>query len=1005
MDNNILSTIRTAKGFNRSVAMLITLALLGVMLERTLYYTLNENDIIEDENVVERIQRMAPHKAKQLGLSQQTQNQNKIQKQTKSDETKLANTVQNIKEKLAAIDNPYETVNTKQLVEDITALRKNLDGLNKKVKQNFETTRQHIEDKNLPDIILQRHADTVAEYDEKFKTLQHKLLAIDLASTLEDKQRKLKDAKAWLSQQQFKRSQQAFDPNNLPFKSAKPNPENKPKLSKESFTENGFFNTPNIQLAALGDFTYANLPGAGNPAYRTATDEILLTQPIKDQAALLNHDPVQIYHWVRNNIEWQPTWGAVQDAELTLDAKRGNAMDIASLTLALLRASLIPARYVHGTIEIPEAEFRNWAGGFSSIDAAVDFAASGGIPTAAVIRGGKIDTVQIEHIWVEIAADYHPSRVAKNIDADSWVQIDPSFKQYTYLNGLDVVQISEIDTNQLAQDVLNSGTINEAEGWVTGFDPTILQAAQAQAQTALESHITNNMTNPTVGDVIGGRKTIIEQHPTLASSLPNNIIVTGTRYDKLPSNLQQSVSYTFLQNTSSQINTPVSFAWSTVNNEKVTLSFKPATAADEAALQSLLPGGQITDISQLPSSIPAYLINVVPELKVNGVLQMIGTSMSLGEELKFKTNIVHPGRSSQINYVYKIPAGSFVSVNTVAGNVSSVKLSWLQMQLNKTKATLATNDSNLIQNLKNEDIWGDLFYTGTLGYFIQLIGFNRVSALKADSQYYLSAGYGIFGYEPKVNYFFGIPQSVEQGGVSLDIPLNIVTAENNNNKEKEIKFKLKSGVISSVLEYATPEQLFSRNAPNAFSAIKAIKIATSEGQKIYQINSNNIDVVFPRLNLDSNTESEIQQSVNLGKEVITHTDIVSVPGYSGAGYIIIDPSTGDGSYKIGGGSNGGFVFAFVMTVIAFFLAIKLLLAGTILALLGGLMLTIFEGISTLLWLNSISNAKTKDDFNKANASQFITGLMAAIPFARFSGPLSKAGAISTAAWAWFFGLP
>jgi len=34
---------------------------------------------------------------------------------------------------------------------------------------------------------------------------------------------------------------------------------------------------------------------------------------------------------------------------------------------------------------------------------------------------------------------------------------------------------------------------------------------------------------------------------------------------------------------------------------------------------------------------------------------------------------------------------------------------------------------------------------------------------------------------------------------------------------------------------------------------------------------------------------------------------VSVPGYTGAGYIIFDPLTGDGAYKISGGGNGGFL--------------------------------------------------------------------------------------------------
>lgn len=43
----------------------------------------------------------------------------------------------------------------------------------------------------------------------------------------------------------------------------------------------------------------------------------------------------------------------------------------------------------------------------------------------------------------------------------------------------------------------------------------------------------------------------------------------------------------------------------------------------------------------------------------------------------------------------------------------------------------------------------------------------------------------------------------------------------------------------------------------------------------------------------------------MGKEVIVHTDPINVPGWKGAGYIITDPETGAGAWKIGGGGNGG----------------------------------------------------------------------------------------------------
>ena len=51
---------------------------------------------------------------------------------------------------------------------------------------------------------------------------------------------------------------------------------------------------------------------------------------------------------------------AAAQADLTLGAKRGNAMDISSLLIALLRASKVPARYVHGTIDVESERLKNW---------------------------------------------------------------------------------------------------------------------------------------------------------------------------------------------------------------------------------------------------------------------------------------------------------------------------------------------------------------------------------------------------------------------------------------------------------------------------------------------------------------------------------------------------------------------------------------------------------------------------------------------------------------------
>jgi hypothetical protein len=562
-----------------------------------------------------------------------------------SAETQLSRTLQQIEDRLARTEaklQKHQDANTER--HELKQLRQTLKQLDAKAREDFAQVEQHIHDHHLPSVILERHQAMVDHYQQELQGLADELDGLETSGNDNSRLAHAQKAKARLKAQRNQRRPQPFDPNQLPNATLKPQPDLKPKENKAAFIQAGLTETPAVQLAALGDFTFDKLAGASNPAYLAESDEIVLSQAIKDKAAELNYDPVKIYHWVRNHIEWQPTWGAIQNAELTLSAQRGNAMDIASLTIALLRASKIPARYVHGTIDVPAAAFKNWAGGFASITAAANFASSGGIPVTSIVSGGQISKLRLEHIWVEAAIDFLPSRGARNLDADSWVEMDPSYKQYEYKKGLDAVAISGIDPEQLAQSFIASGTTNESEGWATGFDAAILSSAQTEAQQKLEAYIQANLTDPTVGDVIGGRQTIIQEYPMLPSSLPNKVVVTGSRYDKLPGQLQQKITWAFGKDILGDLIDPVSFPFAKVNNRKITLSFRPASETDAQALKSLLPEGEITDLSQLPTTIPSYLVNVVPELAVNGQVVKTGGALKLGEELPFVTALSFAGR-------------------------------------------------------------------------------------------------------------------------------------------------------------------------------------------------------------------------------------------------------------------------------------------------------------------------------------------------------------------------
>ena len=104
------------------------------------------------------------------------------------------------------------------------------------------------------------------------------------------------------------------------------------------------------------------------------------------------------------------------------------------------------------------------------------------------------------------------------------------------------------------------------------------------------------------------------------------------------------------------------------------------------------------------------------------------------------------------------------------------------------------------------------------------------------------------------------------------------------------------------------------------SALKALQIANDEGIPIYTINQSNISTILPQLQLSSDVISDIQNAVNAGDIVTVSKNEITYNGWTGVGYVIIDPTTGSGAYMISGGL-GGWIIA--LKTIALFLLIVL----------------------------------------------------------------------------------
>jgi hypothetical protein len=118
-----------------------------------------------------------------------------------------------------------------------------------------------------------------------------------------------------------------------------------------------------------------------------------------------------------------------------------------------------------------------------------------------------------------------------------------------------------------------------------------------------------------------------------------------------------------------------------------------------------------------------------------------------------------------------------------------------------------------------------------------------------------------------------------------------------------------------------PGQFFGpREGPSrGISAVQALSTASAEGQRIFKITNENLDAALPELQLGSTVVSDIRSSVLNGMEVTVSESTIEHHGWSGVGYIVLDPETGTGGYLISVGANGGFDPLEILPELMFFL--------------------------------------------------------------------------------------
>jgi len=786
-----------------------------------------------------------------------------------------------------------------------------LNELRQDTENSLAQEAARLQEHRLPAVVLERQQQLQTQILARYQQLQEQLTAATQEQSLDDQEQQLNALNDLLNSFSIGNPRDPFDPEQLPW--GTPDPKLTPEPAQDAKLLSQRYDLPlfeqGVQLAS-NVITPDMLGNPGGPvqADLDATLDAPLSPAIIAKAGELNNDPVAIYQWVRNNVEYIPSYGSVQGAEYTLTYQKGNAFDTASLLVALLRAANVPARYAFGTVRMPAASVMNWVGNVQVPEAAGNLLGQGGVPSKMLVSGGQVTHFELEHVWVEAWIDYLPSRGAKHSVGDSWIPMDASYKQYEYQDGMGLDQAVPFDAQALADSLEQNSTVNEDEGWVQGIPQQDVEQALTNYQAQLEDYINSQAPDATVGDVLGTAaiKTVVRE--SLAASLPYELRTRKLVASALTDNQRWKFKYTLgssqygqMGNILLSINQPTAL----LAGKKLGLSFAPASEADEQTLTSYLPepdaNGDI-DPAAVPDTLPGYLIHLNGEFTIGSeIAAATSSSVTMGTELLSEMGYWQPGRGWRTSQNKPI-AGEYRALALDLHGVSPAQADALKHDLENTQQKITAEDYTELGKQQH------LLYATILSYFALNNVQDDIAARQANMVSYKAPSYGLFKTNVTPLYWFGIPRNVELGGLTMDVDLIMnYQVEESNDQTKWLAFNQAQGARMSAMEHLVPEQMFGTddNPAHGISAVKALQIAGAEGQKIWTITSENVDIAIPNLNLPDDIISEIRNSAAAGMEITAHEQPVNFYGSSQIGFIILDPQTGAGAYKIGGGENGG----------------------------------------------------------------------------------------------------
>ncbi len=584
-------------------------------------------------------------------------------------------------------------------------------------------------------------------------------------------------------------------------------------------------------------------------------DETKLTGDMATLAETLG-TPAGVFKYVLNNYKTEFYYGSRKGAIGTYEECGGNDYDQASLLIALLKYLGYTAYYAVGEVVFTNEDIINMTAA-SDIESAKKIFTAHGKTLTPYESGGYLT----EQAMVYFVMD------------DTQMFLDPSFKYYSLKS--DACDLEEMMKKLNSQYNLADSTLDlyDVSKRIESEYGTVDTIEAFQRYEIVQQDINDTMSY----DVPSGKVATYETTLPNAMSDMVTISIGGTEiYQKKSCNIY---------------------------GKDVTIEYE---FTEQAAIEMDAYFG-FDSIDDLTGNLGTY----TNRAQIHGVLKVDGDTVAyngksnlLGEKEMLQIDVTTAGNTT--TFEKELTVGALYSIVFDYQIISPYEIADGYTKLPQTSADQT--------KLNESNVYGSRTMMNTLTllgktYFSQVDTNNAILANFSDMRYERGLSVAIVDFTPHISNQNGSsPRLYKEGKIGIDVLGNWTLFNSlNGDSEEEEKIRHTAGYLSSFYEGETIKQFTSMQT---VSTAEVLDQAVEQDINILYLSKSNIEALEAS-SLSAQNKADITTLLNEGKYVTVPSTEITIESWSGTGYIVHDPVTGENTYIINTNLNGGSICSWV----------------------------------------------------------------------------------------------